>query len=65
MIPDIDIWRCAALMIKGYGKTADIEAASRADEFQKQGDLDGQRTWLRIVKAIDALQNVQPGEMKQ
>lgn len=27
MIPDIDIWRCAALMLKRYGDTADIEAA--------------------------------------
>lgn len=32
MISDLDIWRCAALMIKHYGDTADIEATARADE---------------------------------
>lgn len=29
MIPSIDIWRCAVLMIKRHGDTADIEAAAR------------------------------------
>jgi hypothetical protein len=28
----IDVWCCAAVMIKRYGDTADIEAAKRADE---------------------------------
>ena len=64
MIPDIEIWRCAALMLKRYGDIADIEAASRADEYQSKGELDGQRVWLRILKAIDALQKVEPGELK-
>ena len=31
MILDIDIWRCAALMIKQYGDNAAVEAAARAD----------------------------------
>ena len=41
MIPDIDIWRCAATMIKHYGDTADIEAAKRADEYEAKGERDG------------------------
>jgi hypothetical protein len=65
MIPDIDIWRCAALMIKRYGDTADIEAAARADEYEAKGERDGQRVWLRITKAIDELRTVKPGEVKQ
>lgn len=64
MIPDIDIWRCAALMIKRYGETADIEAATRADQFLKDGQLEGQRLWMRIASAIDALQKAAPGETK-
>lgn len=64
MVSDIDIWRCAALMIKRYGDMADIEAATRADAFQNEGDLDGQRAWLTILKAIDALRRVQQGETR-
>lgn len=64
MIPDLDIWRAAALMIKHYGDTADIEAAARADEYQAKGELDGQRVWLRIAKAIDELRTAGDGETK-
>jgi hypothetical protein len=64
MIPDIDIWRAAALMIKHYGDTADIEAAARADEYLVKGELDGQRVWMRIAKAIDELRTVGPGEAR-
>ena len=64
MIPDIDIWRTAALMIKHYGDTAGIEAAARADEYLAKGEMDGQRVWMRIAKAIDELQRVQEGETK-
>jgi hypothetical protein len=65
LVSDIDIWRTAAEMLKGYSDTADIEAAARADALQDKGDLEGQRVWLRVLKAIDELQKVQPGETAQ
>lgn len=52
-------------MIKRYGDTADFEACLRADKLGAEGDRDRMRVWLRILKAIDALQNVQPGETRQ
>jgi hypothetical protein len=55
MTSDMDIWRSANELIKLVGDTADIEAAARADEFFNKGDLAGQRTWLRVLKAIDEL----------
>lgn len=64
MISDQDIWRTAGIMIKRYGEAADFEACLRADEFAEKGDRDGMRVWLRILKAIDALQSVQPGELR-
>lgn len=65
MVREIDIWCTASELIKGYGDTADIEAAARADTLQDKGDLEGQRVWLRVLKAIDELQKVQPGETAQ
>jgi hypothetical protein len=38
MIPEIDIWRVANLMLKPYGDEADIESAIRADELAEAGD---------------------------
>jgi Family of unknown function (DUF6961) len=64
MIPDIDIWRAAALMIKHYGDTADLEAATRADQLLAEGDTEGQRIWMQIAKAIDELRTVKPGEAR-
>jgi hypothetical protein len=65
MISEIDIWRTAGIMIKRYGDAADFEACVRADELGGKGDRAGMRVWLRILDAIDRLQNVQPGEPKQ
>jgi hypothetical protein len=65
MISDLDIWRSANEFIKEFGDTADIEAAARADALLANGDLEGQRVWLRILTAIDELQKVQLGETRQ
>ena len=62
MIPDLDIWRAARVMVKHYGESAATEAAMRADEFLDQGIIDGQRVWTRIVQAIEELQRERPRE---
>lgn len=64
MISDMDIWRSANELIKQYGDEADIEAAARAEERERNGERGGQRLWLRILRAIDALQKAQLGETK-
>ena len=53
MLSDLDTWRAAQVMIKRYGDGAAIEAAMRADEFLDQGNLDGQRLWVRIMRTMD------------
>jgi hypothetical protein len=57
---DLDIWRSANLMIQQHGDLADIEAATRADELLAKGDIEGQRVWMRILRAIDELQQIEP-----
>ena len=41
MIPEIDIWRAASLMLKRYGEKALEESAARADELFAEQDHDG------------------------
>ncbi len=62
MIPDLDIWRAAQVMVKRYGDGAATEAAMRADEFLGQGNMDGRRVWMRIMQAIEELQRERPGD---
>lgn len=56
MIPDIDIWRAATLLIRQHGDDAEIVAAQRADEMLDRGERDGQLVWLRIRRAVAELQ---------
>ena len=60
MIPDIDIWRVANLMLKRYGDEADIESAIRAEELFEEGDHNGAAVWLRVINAIAQLLNTTP-----
>ena len=60
MIPDIDIFRSASLLVKQHGQDAPIEAAMRADAMLDKGDLDGYATWKRILRAIEELQETDP-----
>jgi triphosphoribosyl-dephospho-CoA synthetase len=62
MIPDIDIWRSANVMIKRYGETAALEASMRADELMESGDMEGARVWMRIIEAIEKLVKETPEE---
>jgi hypothetical protein len=60
VIPEIDIWRAASLMLKRYGETAFSESAARADELATEGDDDGAATWRRITDAVAQLANTTP-----
>jgi hypothetical protein len=64
LISDIDIWRCAQLVINNHGDEAAMEAAAMADEWLSKGNIDAQRVWMRIARAIDELQRVQHSETK-
>ncbi len=60
MIPDIDIYRVANLLVKRHGQDASIEAAMRADAMLEAGDMDGYAAWKRILKAVEELQGTVP-----
>ncbi len=49
-------------MVKRYSKGAATEAATRANEFSEQGNMDGRQVWMRIMQAIEELQREQPGD---
>jgi hypothetical protein len=60
LIPEIDIWRAAQLMLKRYGEKALDESAARADELALAGDDAGAATWRRIMTAVTELANRTP-----
>jgi hypothetical protein len=60
VIPEIDIWRVANLMLKHYGDMALVESARRADELAADGDDAGVAVWRRVTEAIGQLANTTP-----
>jgi hypothetical protein len=60
LIPEIDIWQAAQLMLKRYGENALEESAARANELALAGDDDGATTWRRIMAAVEQLANKTP-----
>ena len=60
MIPEIDIWRIATLMLKCYGNEADIESAIRTEELAEVGNHNGAAVWRRVIDAIGQLENTTP-----
>ncbi len=60
MIPDLDIYRSAQVLVKQRGEDAPVQAAMRADAMLEKRDLDGYVVSRRILKAVEELQRAQP-----
>ena len=60
MIPGLDIYRSANLLVKRHGEDAPIHAAMRADAMLEAGDLDGYAVWKRILRAVEELRGKAP-----
>jgi len=61
MIPDLDIYRSAQVLMKQHGPDAPIHAAMRADAMLEKGDLDGYAVWKRVLRAVEELQGTELG----
>jgi hypothetical protein len=60
VIPEIEIWRVANLMVTRYGEAATAECVNRANELAADGDLAGVAVWLRIIDAARQLAIMTP-----
>ncbi len=60
MIPDLDIYRSANVLVKRHGQDAPIHAAMRADAMLEAGDLHGYAVLKRILRAIEEIQGTVP-----
>jgi hypothetical protein len=60
VIPEIDIWRVATLIIKRHGEHAKSQSEMRAEQLAASGDPAGAAVWRRITDAIEQLTNTTP-----
>ena len=52
MVPEIDIWRTAPLLIRQHGEDAEIVAAQRVDALWQREGYEGHAIWLRVKRAL-------------
>ena len=60
MIPDLDIYRSANVLVKRHGEDAPIHAAVHADAMLEVGNLDGYAVWKRVLRAVEEWQGTAP-----
>ena len=60
MISDLDIYRAASVIMKQYGKDAQIHSTKRASAMLDKGDLDAYAAGKRVLRAIEELQREAP-----
>ncbi len=53
MISDLDIYRSAKVIMKQYGKDAQIHSTKRASAMLDKGDLNAYAVWKRILRAVE------------
>jgi hypothetical protein len=58
--PDLEIYRCAKLLLDKHGEDAELRAAERHDAMLARGDVDGALAWKRIMAAIGELRREKP-----
>ena len=62
VIPEINIWRAATVMLKRYVEKALEESATRAEELASTGNDSGVAVWRRITGAVGQFANtILPG----
>jgi len=60
MIDDREIWACANVYLKQHGEHAWFVVSQRADELLAHGEMEGHRTFLRILNRIRLLEAMTP-----
>ena len=59
MTANLDIWRAAKVLVKEYGDEALLLAARRCDALLANGDVDGERVWRGILRAVEELRRTE------
>jgi len=54
-LSNAEVYKMADTLLRRHGRDAVIVAAMRAGELLDAGDMDGYRTWKRLVMLVDGM----------
>lgn len=55
ILSNAEVYKMADDLMRQYGKDAVIVASMRAGEMLNDGDVDGYRTWKRLIMLVDGM----------
>ena len=55
ILSNAEVYKLADDLMRQYGKDAVIVASLRAGEMLNSGDVDGYRTWKRLIMLVDGM----------
>ncbi len=59
---NLEIYSAAYQLLQHHSEEASLEAARLANAMLDRGDLEGQRVWKMVLKALDELRRKEPGD---
>jgi len=59
-LSNAEVYEMADTLLRRHGKDAVIVASMQAGEKLNAGDMDGYRTWKRLVMLVDGMLEVAP-----
>jgi len=54
-LSNAEVYKIADTLLKQHGKDAVIVATMRATDLLNSGDMDGYRTWKRLIMLVDGV----------
>lgn len=60
MLPDLEIYRAARILIEARGDGAERKAAENMAALQAKGDAEGAAVWRRVIAALAELRREAP-----
>ena len=64
-ISEVELWACAAHVLKTHGTNAPRHVAERIGALALAGDSDGVATWQAIARRMDALTETEAPATRQ
>ena len=61
-LTDADIHELADMLLRRHGRDAVLVADMQAEEKLTTGDMEGYRTWKRLLMLVDEMLNTAPPE---
>ena len=63
-LSNAQVYEMADILLRRHGKDAVIVASMQAGKKLSNGDMEGYRTWKRLIMLVDGMQKINPPDQE-